>query len=105
MALEFTTSNFDQEVIKSDIPVLVDFWAVWCGPCRMIAPIVDELHKELEGQMKIGKVNVDQEPSISQKYGVRNIPTLLIFKNGEIVDKIIGAMPKPVLMKKIQPYL
>ncbi|MBL6964531.1 MAG: thioredoxin [Bacteroidetes bacterium] len=105
MALEFTTTNFDTEVIKSSKPVLVDFWAEWCGPCRMIGPIVEDLGKELEGQLKVGKLNVDQEPAIAQKYGIRNIPTLLVFKNGEVADKIVGAIPKPMLLKKIQPHL
>ncbi|MBC8342740.1 MAG: thioredoxin [Bacteroidetes bacterium] len=105
MALEFTTTNFDTEVIKSSKPVLVDFWEEWCGPCRMIGPIVEDLGKELEGQLKVGKLNVDQEPAIAQKYGIRNIPTLLVFKNGEVADKIVGAIPKPMLLKKIQPHL
>ncbi|MBT3301096.1 MAG: thioredoxin [Bacteroidetes bacterium] len=105
MALEFTAANFETEVINSDIPVLVDFWAEWCGPCRMIGPIVEDLGKELEGQLKVGKVNVDIEPTIAQKYGIRNIPTLLVFKNGEVADKIVGALPKPMLMNKVQPHL
>jgi len=105
MALEFTTANFDNEVVKSDIPVLVDFWAEWCGPCRMIGPIVDEIGKEMQGQLKVGKVNVDLDPAIAQKYAIRNIPTLLVFKGGDVVDKIIGAMPKPQLVAKLQPHL
>jgi thioredoxin 1 len=105
MALEFTAANFETEVLKSDLPVLVDFWAEWCGPCRMIGPIVEDLGKELDGQLKVGKVNVDFEPSIAQKYGIRNIPTLLVFKNGEVADKIVGAVPKPMLMNKVQPHL
>ena len=100
MALELTTANFENEVIKSDIPVLVDFWAEWCGPCRMIAPIVNEISEEMAGQLKVGKVNVDFDPSLAQKYSVRNIPTLLVFKNGEVVDKFIGALPKPQLVNK-----
>jgi thioredoxin 1 len=105
MALEFTVSNFDQEVIKSNIPVLVDFWAEWCGPCRMIGPIVEDLGKELAGQLKVGKVNVDNESPLASQYGIRNIPTMLIFKNGQVADKIVGALPKPMLMSKIQPHL
>ena len=105
MAQEFTSANFEKEVLQSEIPVLVDFWAEWCGPCRMIGPIVDELGKELAGQLKVGKLNVDHEGSIAMQYGIRNIPTILVFKNGEIVDKIVGAIPKPMLMNKIQPHL
>lgn len=101
MALEITDSNFDEVVLKSDKPVLVDFWAEWCGPCRMVGPIVDELATEYDGKAVIGKVNVDNNPDISVKYGIRNIPALLFFKNGEIVDKQIGAAPKSVLAEKL----
>ncbi|MBN1113291.1 MAG: thioredoxin [Bacteroidales bacterium] len=101
MALEITDANFEEIVLKSDKPVLVDFWAVWCGPCRMIAPIVDELHNEFEGKAVIGKVDVDSNPGIAAKYGIRNIPTILFFKNGEVVDKQVGASPKKALEDKI----
>ncbi len=91
--IEFTDANFDQEVLKSDVPVLVDFWAVWCGPCKMIAPFVEELAGEYQGKVKIGKVDVDNNPNISMTYGIRSIPTLLIFRDGKIADQIIGAVP------------
>jgi thioredoxin 1 len=105
MALEITTANFEATVLKSDKPVLIDFWAEWCGPCRMIGPIVEELSVEYAGKLVVGKVNVDNEPQISQTYGIRNIPTLLIFKNGQQVEKIVGAVPKPTLVSKLQQYL
>lgn len=99
--INFTDDNFDSEVIKSDKPVLVDFWAVWCGPCRMIAPIVEELAAEYEGKAKIGKLDVDNNQQISIKYGVRSIPTILIFKDGQIKDTIIGAVPKNMIVQKL----
>lgn len=99
-ALEITDANFDQ-IIATDKPVLVDFWAEWCGPCKMIGPVVEELAGEYEGKAVIGKVNVDENPNISAKYGIRSIPTLLIIKGGEIVDKQVGAVPKAVLAEKI----
>jgi len=105
MALEITDANFEEIVLKSDKPVLVDFWAVWCGPCRMIAPIVDELHNEFEGKAVIGKVDVDSNPGIAAKYGIRNIPTILFFKNGEVVDKQVGASPKKALEDKINALM
>lgn len=105
MTIEITDSNFEEVVMKSDKPVLVDFWAEWCGPCRMVGPVVEELAKEYEGRAVIGKVNVDENPDISVKFGIRNIPALLFFKNGEIVDKQIGAVPKSALAEKLDKQL
>ena len=105
MALEITDANFQEVVLDSDKPVLVDFWAVWCGPCRTISPIVDELHNELEGKAVIVKVNVDENSDTPIKFGVRNIPTLLVFKNGEVVDKIVGAVPKSQILEKIEAHM
>ncbi len=101
MAIELTDANFEELVLKSDKPVLVDFWAEWCGPCRMVGPVVEELSKDYDGKAVVGKVDVDSNPGISMKYGIRNIPTLLIFKGGEIVDKQVGAVPKSVLAGKL----
>ena len=94
MALEITDANFDESVLQSDKPVMVDFWAAWCGPCRMLAPIVDELSNEYEGRAVIGKLDVDANQEFAAKYGVRNIPTVLIFKNGEMVKRQVGVSPK-----------
>lgn len=99
-AIEITDSNFN-EIISSDKPVLVDFWAEWCGPCRMVGPIVEELAGDYEGKAVVGKVDVDANPEISAKFGIRSIPTLLIFKGGEIVDKQVGAVPKTALSQKL----
>lgn len=100
-----TDQNFETEVLKSSQPVLIDFWAVWCGPCRAIAPVVEQLAGEYEGKVKIGKLDVDENPETAVKYGVRSIPTLLLFKNGQVVDTIIGAVQKNVIVQKITPYI
>tara|TARA_B100000768_G_C11255647_1_gene366268 strand:+ start:932 stop:1249 length:318 start_codon:yes stop_codon:yes gene_type:complete len=105
MALEITSANFEETVLKSEKPVLVDFWAEWCGPCRMVGPIVDELHTDYEGKAVVGKVNVDDQQEIAAQYGIRNIPTILFFKNGEMVDKNVGVAPKADLAKKIDALL
>lgn len=102
--VEITDSNFG-EILNSDQPVLVDFWAEWCGPCKMIAPVVEELAVDYDGKAVIGKVDVDSNPEVSAKYGIRSIPTLLVFKNGEIVDKQVGAVPKNVLSQKLDAQL
>ena len=100
--ITFTDDNFETEVLQSDKPVLVDFWAVWCGPCKMIAPFVEELAVELEGKAKVGKLDVDNNQESAIKYGVRSIPTVLIFKGGKVVDTIIGAVPKIQLKQKLE---
>jgi thioredoxin 1 len=105
MAVEITDANFDELVLKADMPVVVDFWAAWCGPCRMVGPIIDEMHAEYEGKAIIGKVDVDQNPGVSAKFGVRNIPTILFIKNGEVVDKSVGAVPKTQLTGKLDAIL
>lgn len=103
--ITITDDNFELEVIKSNQPVLIDFWATWCGPCRMIAPIVEELADEYNGKAKIGKLDVDENQETSIRYGVRSIPTLLIFKDGKIKDTIIGAVPKSQIVQKLNSAL
>lgn len=105
MALQITDANFEEVVLKSDKPVLVDFWAEWCGPCRMVGPIVEEISKEYDGKAVVGKVDVDSNPNISMQFGIRNIPTLLVFKGGKVVDKQVGAVPKDVLTKKLDAQM
>jgi thioredoxin 1 len=101
MAVTITDSNFDEVVLKSDKPVVIDFWAEWCGPCRMVGPIMEELSKEYDGKAVIGKLDVDNNPNVSMQYGIRNIPAILFFKNGQVVDKQIGAVPKSILANKL----
>jgi len=97
--------NWQEEVLNSDIPVLVDFWAPWCGPCRIIAPVVEELAQEYEGRLKVGKLNTDENPNIAMQYGIRAIPTVMLFKNGEVVDTRIGVHPKDALKSMIEQHL
>jgi thioredoxin 1 len=103
--IELTDGNFDQEVLQSDLPVLIDFWAVWCGPCRMVHPIVEELADEYAGKVKIGKLDVDNNPNTAIKYGIRSIPSLLIFKGGEVVENIVGAVPKQQINEKLKAHV
>jgi thioredoxin 1 len=105
MAKVFTDGNFGTEVLESSQVSVVDFWAEWCGPCRVVGPVVEELAKDYEGKAVIGKVNVDENPEITTKYGIRNIPTILFIKNGEVVDKHVGSAPKSVLEQKLRTYL
>ena len=105
MALQFTDANFEELVLKSAKPVIVDLWAEWCGPCRMVGPIVEEIAKEYEGKAVVGKLDVDSNPMTTSKFSVRNIPTILFFKNGEVADKQVGAVPKSVLVGKLEKLL
>lgn len=105
MAHVFTVENFESEVLKSETPVLVDFWAEWCGPCRAMSPLVEELGEELAGKVKVGKVNVDQNQSLAETYGVASIPTFIVFKNGQKVGEFMGSMPKAMFQEKLMPFL
>ena len=100
-----TDSSFEQEVLQSDVPVLVDFWAPWCGPCRMVAPVVDEIAEQCAGQIKVVKLNTDENPNTASQYGIRSIPTLMIFKGGQRVDMVVGAVPKTTLASTLEKYL
>jgi len=105
MALELTDANFEEQVLKSDKPAMVDFWAEWCGPCKMVGPIVNELGEEYADKVVVGKVDVDNNQKVTEQYGIRNIPTILFFKNGEVVDKQVGAAPKGSLVNKLDALL
>jgi len=104
-ALSVTDSSFKQEVLESEVPVLVDFWAPWCGPCRMVAPVVEEIADQYVGQVKVVKVNTDENPSVANQYGIRSIPTLMIFKGGQRVDMVVGAVPKTTLASTLEKHL
>lgn len=105
MKVEITTDNFEQEVLQSDVPVLVDFWADWCMPCKMIAPVLDQMAEEYDGKLKIGKLDVDSQADLAARYNVVSIPTLLLFKDGEVADQQIGAAPRDRLEKLVQPHM
>jgi thioredoxin 1 len=105
MALNVSDADFKEVVLESEVPVIVDFWAVWCGPCRMVGPVVEEIGEEYTGKAKVVKVDVDNNPGVSAQFGIRNIPTLLFFKGGQVVDKQVGAVPKQVLVKKLEAIL
>lgn len=105
MALEITDANFEELVLKSDKPVLIDFWAEWCGPCRAIGPVIEELSKEYDGKVNIGKINVDHNPVVSTNYGINSIPAILFIKGGQVVDKLVGAQPKGNFVKKIEAHI
>jgi thioredoxin 1 len=102
MVYKFDESNFDAEVLQSDLPVFVDFYADWCGPCKMMSPVIDKLAEEYEGKIKVGKVNVDENGDLAVKYGIMSIPNMIFFKNGEVADRVVGAIPKPAMKEKFE---
>ena len=104
-AAAVTDSSFTEQVLESEVPVLVDFWAPWCGPCRMVAPVVEEIAEQYEGQVKVVKLNTDENPQVASQYGIRSIPTLMIFKGGQRVDMVVGAVPKTTLANTLEKYL
>jgi thioredoxin 1 len=103
--VELTDSSFETEVLKSTLPVLIDFWAIWCGPCRMVSPVVEEIAGEYAGKLKVAKVDVDSNPATAMQYGIRSIPTLLLFKDGQVIEQIVGAVPKRVIIDKLSRHL
>lgn len=105
MALEFTDGNFEEIIAKADKPVIVDFWAEWCGPCRIVGPIINEIAEDFNGRAIVGKLDVDNNPEVSTRYGIRNIPTVLFFKNGKLADKQVGAVPKSNFVRKLEALL
>ena len=105
MVYKFDESNFDAEVLQSDLPVFVDFYADWCGPCKMMSPVIDKLAEEYEGKIKVGKVNVDENGDLAVKYGIMSIPNMIFFKNGEVADRVVGAIPKPAMKEKFEKNL
>ncbi len=102
MVYKFDESNFEAEVLKSDLPVFVDFYADWCGPCKMMSPVIDKLAEEYEGKIKVGKVNVDENGDLAVRYGIMSIPNMIFFKNGEVADRVVGAIPKPAMKDKFE---
>ena len=104
-AIPVTDASFEQDVLNSEIPVLVDFWAPWCGPCRMVAPVVDEIAEQYDGKVKVVKLNTDENPGIAGQYNIRSIPTLMIFKNGQRVEQVVGAVPKATLATTLEKFL
>ena len=105
MVNKFDGNNFEAEVLKSDIPVFVDFYADWCGPCKMMSPVIDKMAEEYAGRIKVGKVNVDENSDLAMKYGIMSIPNMVFFKNGEVVDRVVGAIPKPQMQAKFEKNL
>ena len=103
--IEITDANFDQEVLKAETPVVVDFWAVWCGPCKAVAPVLEQLAGEYNGKLKVGKLDVDSNPMVTTRFNIRSIPTIMVFKGGNVVEQVIGALPKRSLLEKLQPHL